>query len=287
MTNISAVQKAEILSKALPFIQAYHDKILVVKYGGNAMKNEQLKENVISDVVLLAEIGIKVVLVHGGGPEINAMLDKVGIESHFVNGLRYTDKDTMNVVQMVLAGQTNKNLVAMLHRKGAKAIGICGMDGSLIEASKLDSKDDLGFVGHIDNIHEQVLVDLLDKGYIPVVASVGVGNDGTVYNINADTAASGIAGKLHAENMLLVSDVPGVLEDPSNDETLLPCIQIRNVDALMERGVISGGMIPKVNCCVNAIKNNVKKSVIIDGRVPHSILIEILSEEGIGTMFER
>lgn len=285
--RISAIEKAEILSKALPFIQKYHDKIIVVKYGGNAMKNEQLKENVIADVVLLAEIGIKVVLVHGGGPEINRMLDKVGIESTFINGLRYTDKETMNIVQMVLAGKTNKDLVGMLHRKGAKAVGICGMDGGLIRASKLKTEDDLGYVGSIDGINEEVLFDLLDKGYIPVVASVGVDAQGTVYNINADTAASSIAGKLNAENFLLVSDVPGVLEDPANDETLIPQIQIRNIEALMERGIISGGMIPKVNCCVNAIKHDVKKSVIIDGRVPHSILIEMLTEDGIGTMFEK
>lgn len=285
--KIDAVAKANILAQALPFIQAYHDKVIVIKYGGNAMKNEQLKENVIADVVLLSAIGIKVVLVHGGGPEINKMLEQVGKESTFINGLRYTDKDTMDIVQMVLAGKTNKDLVGMLHRQGAKAIGICGMDGGLIRASKLQSVDDLGFVGHIDGINEEILFDMLEKGYIPVVASVGVDEQGTVFNINADTAASSIAGKLNAENMLLVSDVPGVLENPKDDNTLIECIQIRNVEALIERGIISGGMIPKVNCCVNAIKSNVKRSVIIDGRVPHSILIEILSKEGIGTMFEK
>lgn len=285
--QISAIQKADILSKALPFIQKYHDKIIVVKYGGNAMKNEQLKENVIADVVLLAEIGIKVVLVHGGGPEINQMLEKIGKESKFIHGLRYTDQETMNVVQMVLAGKTNKDLVGMLHRKGAKAVGICGLDGGLIHAEKLKSEEDLGFVGTITGINETILFDLLEKGYIPVVASVGVDEQGTLYNINADTAAASIAGKLNAENFLLVSDIPGVLEDPKNEETLIPYIQTRNIEALMERGIISGGMIPKVKCCVHAIENDVKKSVIIDGRVPHSILIEILSEEGIGTMFER
>lgn len=285
--QISAIQKADILSKALPFIQKYHDKIIVVKYGGNAMKNEQLKENVIADVVLLAEIGIKVVLVHGGGPEINQMLEKIGKESKFIHGLRYTDQETMNVVQMVLAGKTNKDLVGMLHRKGAKAVGICGLDGGLIHAEKLKSEEDLGFVGTITGINETILFDLLEKGYIPVVASVGVDEQGTLYNINADTAAASIAGKLNAENFLLVSDIPGVLEDPKDEETLIPYIQTRNIEALMERGIISGGMIPKVKCCVHAIENDVKKSVIIDGRVPHSILIEILSEEGIGTMFER
>lgn len=285
--QISAIQKAEILSKALPFIQKYHDKIIVVKYGGNAMKNEQLKENVIADVVLLAEIGIKVVLVHGGGPEINQMLKKIGKESKFIHGLRYTDQETMNVVQMVLAGKTNKDLVGMLHRKGAKAVGICGLDGGLIHAKKLDTKDDLGFVGMITGINETVLFDLLEKGYIPVVASIGADEHGTLYNINADTAAASIAGKLNAENFLLVSDIPGVLEDANDEATLIPYIQTRNIQALIDRGIISGGMIPKVNCCVHAIDHDVKKSVIIDGRVPHSILIEILSEEGIGTMFEK
>lgn len=285
--NITAIEKAKILSEALPFIQNYHDKIIVIKYGGNAMKNEQLKENVIEDVVLLAEIGIKVVLVHGGGPKINEMLDKIGKESRFIDGLRYTDEETMEVVQMVLAGKMNKDLVGMLHRKGAKAVGICGLDGGLIRASKLQCEHDLGYVGSIDGIEEEVLFDLLDKGYIPVVASVGVDAAGTLYNINADTAAASIAGKLKAENFLLVSDVPGVLENPKDDSTLLPQIQIRNIKALIERGVISGGMIPKVECCVHAINHHVKKSVIIDGRIPHSILIEILSEEGIGTMFSK
>lgn len=285
--NITAIEKAKILSEALPFIQNYHDKIIVIKYGGNAMKNEQLKENVIEDVVLLAEIGIKVVLVHGGGPKINEMLDKIGKGSRFIDGLRYTDEETMEVVQMVLAGKMNKDLVGMLHRKGAKAVGICGLDGGLIRASKLQCEHDLGYVGSIDGIEEELLFDLLDKGYIPVVASVGVDAAGTLYNINADTAAASIAGKLKAENFLLVSDVPGVLENPKDDSTLLPQIQIRNIKALIERGVISGGMIPKVECCVHAINHHVKKSVIIDGRIPHSILIEILSEEGIGTMFSK
>lgn len=285
--KINAIEKAKILSEALPFIQQYHDKIIVIKYGGNAMKNEQLKENVMEDVVLLAEIGIKVVLVHGGGPKINQMLDKIGKESKFINGLRYTDKETMEIVQMVLAGKMNKDLVGMLHRKGAKAVGICGLDGGLIKASKLQGDVDLGYVGSIEGIQEQILFDLLKQGYIPVVASVGADEQGTLYNINADTAAASIAGKLAAENFLLVSDVPGVLENPSDDQTLLSQIQVRNVDALIARGVISGGMIPKVECCVHAINNQVKKSVIIDGRIPHSILIEILSEEGIGTMFAK
>lgn len=283
----NAIEKAKILAEALPYIQQYHNKIIVIKYGGNAMKNEQLKENVMEDVVLLAEIGIKVVLVHGGGPKINQMLDKVGKESKFIHGLRYTDKETMEIVQMVLAGKMNKDLVSMLHRKGAKAVGICGLDGGLIKASKLNSEVDLGYVGSIDGIQEQILFDLLDQGYIPVVASIGADEEGTLYNINADTAAASIAGKLEAENFLLVSDVPGVLEDPSDDSTLLSQIQVRNVDALINRGVISGGMLPKVECCVHAIHNQVKKSVIIDGRIPHSILIEILSEEGIGTMFSK
>lgn len=282
-----AIEKAKILAEALPFIQQYHHKIIVIKYGGNAMINEQLKENVMEDVVLLTEIGIKVVLVHGGGPSINQMLEKLGKESKFVNGLRYTDEETMEVVQMILAGKLNKDLVGMLHRKNAKAVGICGLDGGLIKAKKLQSQIDLGYVGSIEGIDEQILFDLLEQGYIPVVASIGADEQGVMYNINADTAAASIAGKLKAENFLLVSDVCGVLEDPQDDTTLLSHIQTRNVPALIERGIIQGGMLPKVECCVHAIDHHVKKSVIIDGRIPHSILIEILSEEGIGTMFSK
>ena len=283
--KVEAVVKATILSKALPYIQKYNGKIVVIKYGGNAMKNETLKENVMSDVVLLSLVGVKVVLVHGGGPEINKMLDKTGKQSIFVNGLRYTDEETMDIVQMVLAGKTNKDLVALINQKGAKAIGICGMDANLIQAKPLESKDDLGYVGAIEQINGDLIMKILDSGYIPVVASVGCDQYGHAYNINADTAASSIASALHAENMILVSDIPGVLQNPKDEDTLIGCIYSDHIPRLQNSGVISGGMIPKVECCANAIENGVSKAVIIDGRVPHSILIEMFSEEGAGTMF--
>lgn len=283
---IDAIQKAEILSKALPFIQKYNGKTIVVKYGGNAMKNEELKQNVITDIVLLSEIGIHVVLVHGGGPEINGMLQKIGKESTFINGLRFTDEETMDVVQMVLAGKTNKDLVSMINQKGSKAVGICGLDAGAIQAEKLPG-DDLGYVGKIKKINTGLIFDLLEKGYIPVIASVGCDKYGHAYNINADTAAASIAGSMQAENMILVSDIPGVLRDPKDEHTLISKIYIEDIHYLEEAGIISGGMIPKVQCCETAINESVRKAVIIDGRVPHSLLIEILSEEGIGTMFER
>lgn len=283
--KVEAVVKASILSKALPFIQRYNGKIVVIKYGGNAMKNETLKENVMSDVVLLSLVGVKVVLVHGGGPEINKMLNKTGKESVFINGLRYTDEETMDIVQMVLAGKTNKDLVSLINQKGAKAIGICGMDANLIEAKPLQSKDDLGYVGAIEKINGELIMKILDSGYIPVVASVGCDEKGHAYNINADTAASSIASALNAENMILVSDIPGVLQNPKDEDTLITCIYSDHIKRLQDSGVISGGMIPKVQCCADAIENGVSKAVIIDGRVPHSILIEMFSEEGAGTMF--
>lgn len=283
--KVEAVVKASILSKALPFIQRYNGKIVVIKYGGNAMKNDTLKENVMSDVVLLTLVGVKVVLVHGGGPEINKMLDKTGKESVFINGLRYTDEETMDIVQMVLAGKTNKDLVSLINQKGAKAIGICGMDANLIEAKPLQSNDDLGYVGAIEKINGDLIMKILDSGYIPVVASVGCDESGHAYNINADTAASSIASALNAENMILVSDIPGVLQNPKDEDTLITCIYSDHIKRLQDSGVISGGMIPKVQCCADAIENGVSKAVIIDGRVPHSILIEMFSEEGAGTMF--
>ncbi len=285
--NVEAVVKATILSKALPYIQKYNGKIVVIKYGGNAMKNDTLKENVMSDVVLLSEIGVKVVLVHGGGPEINKMLDKTGKQSIFINGLRYTDEETMDIVQMVLAGKTNKDLVSLINQKGAKAVGICGMDANLIHAKPLESIDDLGYVGAIEQVHGDLIMNILDKGYIPVVASVGCDANGHSYNINADTAAASIASALHAENMILVSDIPGVLQNPKDEDSLISCIYLDHIQRLKESGVISGGMIPKVECCASAIENNVSKAVIIDGRVPHSILIEMFSEEGVGTMFKK
>lgn len=283
----NSIVKAEILSQALPYIQKYNNKIVVIKYGGNAMINEELKMNVIKDVVLLSEIGVKVILVHGGGPEINRTLDKMGKETQFINGLRYTDEETIDVVQMVLAGKTNKDLVKLIMQKGGNAVGISGVDNRLIIAKKHESKDDLGYVGDVDKINPNIIIDMLDKGYIPVIASVGTDEEGHTYNINADTAAAEIAGALGAENMILVSDIPGLLADKDDEGTLIPLVHVYEVNSLIEKGIIGGGMIPKVDCCVRAIRQDVKKAVIIDGRIPHSILIEMLSKEGIGTMFKR
>ena len=283
----NSIVKAEVLSQALPYIQKYNSKIVVIKYGGNAMINEELKMNVIKDVVLLSEIGVKVILVHGGGPEINRTLDKMGKETQFINGLRYTDEETIDVVQMVLAGKTNKDLVKLIMQKGGNAVGISGVDNQLIIAKKHESEDDLGYVGDVDKINPNIIIDMLDKGYIPVIASVGTDEEGHTYNINADTAAAEIAGALGAENMILVSDIPGLLADKDDEGTLIPLVHVYEVNSLIEKGIIGGGMIPKVYCCVRAIRQDVKKAVIIDGRIPHSILIEMLSKEGIGTMFKR
>lgn len=283
----NSILKAEILSQALPYIQKYNNKIVVIKYGGNAMINEELKMNVITDVVLLSEIGVKVILVHGGGPEINETLKKIGKEAKFINGLRYTDEETIDIVQMVLAGKTNKDLVKLIMQKGGNATGISGIDNMLIEAEKYEFEDDLGYVGSVKSIHPHIIMDMLDKGYIPVVASVGMDKDGHTFNVNADTAAAEIASAVGAENMILVSDIPGLLEDKDDENTLLPLVHVYEVNSLMKKGIISGGMIPKVDCCVRAIRQNVKKAVIIDGRIPHSILIEMLSKDGIGTMFKR
>lgn len=279
-----AIEKAKILSQALPYIQKYHDKIVVIKYGGNAMENEQLKQNVMEDVVLLSEVGVKLVLVHGGGPDINQTLQMVGKESKFVNGLRYTDKETMDIVQMVLAGKTNKNLVNMISKLHAKAVGISGMDGHIIEAQKMVSENALGYVGQIVKIHPELIFKLIDDGYIPVVASVGTDCQGNIYNVNADLAASAIAGALNAENMIFVSNVPGVLKNPEDEDSIMTNIHISDVPKLEEDGIITGGMIPKVECCVDCVRQGVKKTVIIDGRVPHACLIEMLSDEGIGSM---
>lgn len=283
----NSIVKAEVLSQALPYIQKYNSKIVVIKYGGNAMINEELKMNVIKDVVLLSEIGVKVILVHGGGPEINRTLDKMGKETQFINGLRYTDEETIDVVQMVLAGKTNKDLVKLIMQKGGNAVGISGVDNQLIIAKKHESEDDLGYVGDVDKINPNIIIDMLDKGYIPVIASVGTDEEGHTYNINADTAAAEIAGALGAENMILVSDIPGLLADKDDEGTLIPLVHVYEVNSLIEKEIIGGGMIPKVDCCVRAIRQDVKKAVIIDGRIPHSILIEMLSKEGIGTMFKR
>ncbi len=280
--NITNAQRAEVLTQALPYIRKYNNKTIVIKYGGNAMINEHLKEQVMEDVVLLWLIGVRVVLVHGGGPEITDMLKKVGKESVFVDGLRVTDKETADIVQMVLAGKVNKTLVNFLEMKGGIAMGISGMDGHLIEASPKNEK--LGYVGKIDKINVKPITDLLDNGYIPVVSTVGCDNKGNVYNVNADTAAAYIAGALNAESLISMTDIAGILKDKDDDSSLIPLITIKEAKELFKDGTISGGMIPKVECSIEAINRGVKKVIIMDGRVPHSILIETLTDEGAGTM---
>ena len=279
----TTTQRAEILTQALPYIQKYNNKIIVIKYGGNAMINEELKEAVMGDIVLLSLIGIKVVLVHGGGPEITEMLNKVGKKSEFVNGLRVTDKESVEIVQMVLAGKVNKNLVNMMQNKGGKAIGLCGIDGHMIKAKKADEK--LGFVGEITEVNATPILDVLEKGYIPVVSTIGCDEEDNVYNINADTVAARLAGELKAECLISMTDIVGLLRDKDDPSTLIPKVYVSDAPRLIREGVISGGMIPKVNCCIEAIRRGVKKVFIIDGRIPHSILIEVLTDEGIGTMF--
>ena len=281
--DLTNSQRAEVLIHALPYIQEYTNKIIVIKYGGNAMINENLKAAVMGDVVLLSLIGVKVVLVHGGGPEISETLNKMGKKSEFVDGLRVTDSETADVVQMVLAGKINKSLVNILENMGGKAIGLSGIDGHMITAKKLDER--LGFVGEITDVNTKVITDVLEKGYIPVISTVGFDGNGNVYNINADTAASRIAGELKAESLISMTDIAGILRDKDNVESLIPCINASEAPQLMREGIISGGMIPKVDCCVDAIRRGVKKVFIIDGRIPHSILIEMLTDEGIGTMF--
>lgn len=281
--KLTSAQRAEILTQALPYIQEYNNKIIVVKYGGNAMINEELKSSVMEDIVLLSLIGIKVVLVHGGGPEISEMLDRVGKKSEFVNGLRVTDKETAEIVQMVLAGKINKSLVGLIQSIGGKAVGICGMDGGLLKSEPLSPE--LGYVGKITNVNTSLIRDVLEKGYIPVVSTVGYDDDGNAYNINADTAAAKIASELSAESLISMTDITGILRDKDDPSTLITKINVSDTPLLVRQGVISGGMIPKVECCTEAIRRGVKKVFIIDGRVPHAILIEILTDEGIGTMF--
>ena len=281
--DISNTMRGRVLVEALPYIQKYSNKIIVIKYGGNAMINEDIKNAVMGDIALLSLIGIKVVLVHGGGPEINEMLGKIGKKSEFVDGLRVTDKETADIVQMVLAGKVNKSLVALLGTLGCKAIGLCGADGGLITAEPKSEK--LGYVGEITGINPQAILDLLEKGYIPVVSTTGYDKDGNVYNINADTAASKIAGVLKAESMISMTDIAGILRDKENPETLIPKIYVSDIPQLVNEGIISGGMIPKIECCREAIRMGVKKVFIIDGRIPHSLLIETLTDEGLGTMF--
>lgn len=281
--ELSNAMRGQVLVEALPYIQKYSDKIVVIKYGGNAMINEELKDAVMGDIALLSQIGIKVVLVHGGGPEITDMLGKIGKKSEFVDGLRVTDKETADIVQMVLAGKVNKSLVALLGRLGCKAIGLCGADNHLITAEVKDER--LGFVGEITDINPEPITDLLDMGYVPVISTTGCDNDGNVYNINADTAAAKIAGILGAESFISMTDIAGLLRDKDDASTLIPKVYVSEIPELINDGIISGGMIPKIECCREAIRRGVKKVFIIDGRVPHSLLIEILTDEGLGTMF--
>ena len=275
-------QQAQILTQALPYIQKYRGKIVVIKYGGNAMVSEELKQQVMEDVALLHMVGVRVVLVHGGGPEINNMLARLGKKSTFVNGLRVTDKETVDVAQMVLSGKVNKSLVAHLGRLGAKAVGLSGLDDRLIQAATKDPE--LGYVGRITGVNPEVLLSLLDNGYIPVVSTIAGDDEGNTYNINADTAASHIAAAIGAERLFMMTDIAGVLRDKDDPDSLLPCIDIDEAVQLFNEGVISGGMIPKIECCIDAILRGVNRVIVMDGRVPHSILLEILTNEGVGTM---
>lgn len=281
--KLSHAQRAEVLIEALPYIQRYNNKIIVIKYGGNAMINEDLQRAVMGDLVLLSLIGMKVVLVHGGGPEISEMLEKVGKKTEFIDGLRVTDEETAELVQMVLAGKISKNLVGLIGSMGGRAIGLAGMDGGMIEATKIS--ETLGYVGEIVSVNPQPILDVLDKGYIPVISTIGYDQEGNSYNINADTAASRIAGTLKAESLVLMTDAPGLLRDTENPTSLIPVVQVSEAPQLIAEEIIFGGMIPKVECCIEAIRRGVSKVFIIDGRVPHSILIETLTDAGIGTMF--
>lgn len=277
--------RAQVLVQAMPYIQKYAGKTIVVKYGGNAMINEELKSEVMSDIVLLQLVGVNVVLVHGGGPEINAMLKKTGKESKFVNGMRVTDEETIDIVQMVLAGKVNKSLANQLNLSGGKAIGLCGLDGNLLKAQKQTKNGDIGFVGDITDVDVTVINDVINSGYIPVIATVAGGTGGEVYNINADIAASAIAAKLNAKKLILMTDVRGLLRDKDDEDTLISVVNVSEVPRLKNEGIISGGMIPKIDCCVEAVRQGVDRAHILDGRIPHSILIELFSDEGIGTMF--
>lgn len=283
--TLTNLQRAETIVHALPYIQKYYNKVVVIKYGGNAMINEELKQAVMNDIVLLSLIGVKVVLVHGGGPEINDMLKKIGKKSEFVNGLRVTDAETIDTVLMVLAGKVNKSLVNLIECIGGKAVGLCGLDGHMIEAENLD--EDLGFVGKITDVNIEPITDLLDKGYIPVISTLGCDKDGHVYNINADTAAARIAGAMKAESLISMTDICGILLDKDDPSTLLTNINTEKAHELMEQGVIQGGMIPKVECCLDAIHLGVNRVFILDGTKPHAILMEMLTDEGVGTMFVK
>lgn len=278
-------KRAKVLIQAMPYIKKYAGETIVVKYGGNAMINEDLKSAVMSDLVLMQLVGINVVLVHGGGPEINAMLDAVGKESRFENGMRVTDKETIDIVQMVLAGKVNKSLVQLLESHGGKALGFCGLDGRLLMAEKLVSSVDLGYVGEIKEVNPAPLQNAMQNGYIPIVATVAGGYDGNVYNINADLAAAQIAAKLGAKKLILMTDIRGLLRDVNDDNSLISVVNVSEVPMLKRDGIIKGGMIPKIDCCVEAVRNGVNRAHIIDGRLEHSILLELFSDEGIGTMF--
>ncbi len=285
--SFNEVDRATVLAEALPYIQKYTGKTIVVKYGGNAMISEELRQAVISDIILLNLVGIRVVVVHGGGPEISEMLKKVGKQSKFVDGLRYTDEETMDIVQQVLCGRVNKNLVATMNRLGGKALGLCGVDGGMFVAQQLDGGK-YGLVGEITHVDPSPVTCALKDGYIPVVSTVAQGEDAeTSYNINADTAAAKLATALGAEKLILLTDVRGLLRDPKDESTLIPELQLSSVPALIREGVISGGMIPKIDCCVEAVRSGVQSAIILDGRVQHSILIELLSNDGIGTMLTQ
>ena len=278
-------KRAKVLIQAMPYIKKYTGETIVIKYGGNAMVNEDLKSAVMSDIVLMQLIGINVVLVHGGGPEINSMLSAVGKESKFVNGMRVTDKVTMDIVQMVLAGKVNKSLVQLLEKHGGNALGLCGLDGSMLLAEKLVAGEDLGYVGEIKEVNPVPLQNAMNDGYIPIVATVAGGYDGKVYNINADLAAAQIAAKLGAKKLILMTDIRGLLRDVEDDSSLISVVNVSEVPMLKRDGIIKGGMIPKIDCCVEAVRNGVSRAHIIDGRIEHSILLELFSDEGIGTMF--
>ncbi|MFL2076575.1 acetylglutamate kinase [Marinilactibacillus psychrotolerans] len=283
---MDSFEVAEILINALPYIQQYDQKMVVIKYGGSAMQNESLKKAVLSDAMLLAKVGINVVIVHGGGPHINHWLNKANVESSFVNGLRKTDTDTMEIAQMVLAGKINKDLTRMIHSLGGKAMGISGVDGGLVTA-KLRDPENMGAVGEVTKVNTQVIEDLVGNGYIPVIACIGTDENGEICNINGDEMASGIAKALGADNLVLMSDIPGVLEDATDSTTLIKQIELKEVNDLYEKNIISGGMIPKVQCCTDAIKHSVRQAVILDGRMPHSLIVEFLTDKGIGTLFYK
>ena len=283
--NISNAEKAHILVQALPYIQKYYGKTVVIKYGGNAMINDDLKSAVMSDIALLKLVGINVVLVHGGGPEITEMRGRVNKESRFVNGMRVTDKETIDIVQMVLAGKVNKSLVQHLQKCGAPAVGLCGLDGNMLMAEKLITSEDIGFVGEITQVNPKVISDVINNGFVPIISTVAGSVSGDVYNINADIAASRIAAELGACKLILMTDIRGLLRDKNDENTLIPSVNVSEVPMLKREGIISGGMIPKIDCCVEAVRRGVSRAYIIDGRIPHSILIEMLTAEGIGTMF--